>query len=350
MADPDRLGTIMGQLAGVSVVCWLMGSASGPTSANLHGPRLETLLERLVDTPVRGFVYEAAGTVEPPLAAGGAAAVRAAAERWRMPAEVVEADPADHARWLAAMGPRWSGCSRSPPLELGAERAPASTSASAARASTIAKRSSTFQPIALASWPRVRGSASASWGSSSPPTRSPSARAPGWAGRPGPARAGPGPAPRPPPARRWPGRAGARGPRSGGSCAGARRGAARRGAPARRRSGRRSAAPRARTSRCRAARPAFAAAPCAPARATRPAPARRCRAASPPPVARRRPGRPARAPCGRARPERAGRRLRVCSPSHREQDRLGGLVPGGAGHDPCGPQDSPRRGPATRAC
>ena len=101
VADPDRLGTIMGQLAGVTVVCWLMGSATG--APDLHGPRLETLLERLVDTPVRGIVYEAAGSVEPALLTGGAAAVRAAAERWRMPAEVVEADPAEHEAWLAAM-------------------------------------------------------------------------------------------------------------------------------------------------------------------------------------------------------------------------------------------------------
>jgi nucleoside-diphosphate-sugar epimerase len=101
VADPDRLGTIMGQLAGVTVVCWLMGTATG--APELHGPRLETLLERLVDTPVRGIVYEAAGSVEPQLLAAGAAAVRAAAERWRMPAEVVEADPADHPQWLAEM-------------------------------------------------------------------------------------------------------------------------------------------------------------------------------------------------------------------------------------------------------
>jgi hypothetical protein len=102
-ADPDRLGTLMTQLAGVTVVCWLLGSAEGENVAELHGPRLETLLERLVDTPVRGIVYEAAGTVEASLLSGGAAAVKAAAERWRMPAEVVNADPADHAGWVAAM-------------------------------------------------------------------------------------------------------------------------------------------------------------------------------------------------------------------------------------------------------
>jgi nucleoside-diphosphate-sugar epimerase len=101
VADPDRLGTIMGQLAGVTVVCWLMGTAAG--APELHGPRLETLLERLVDTPVRGIVYEAAGSVEPGLLAGGAQSVRAAAERWRMPAEVVEVEPAEHAEWVAAM-------------------------------------------------------------------------------------------------------------------------------------------------------------------------------------------------------------------------------------------------------
>jgi uncharacterized protein YbjT (DUF2867 family) len=93
VADPDRLGTVMGQLAGVTAVCWLMGNAGG----DVNGPRLETFLERLVDTPVRGIVYEAAG------GSGGADAVRAAAERWRMPEEIVDADPADHEAWLAAM-------------------------------------------------------------------------------------------------------------------------------------------------------------------------------------------------------------------------------------------------------
>jgi putative NADH-flavin reductase len=99
VADPDRLATVMPQLAGVSVVCWLMGSAA----AELHGPRLRTLLERLVDTPVRGFVYEAAGSLDPDVLSAGAAAVREAAERWRIPAEVVDADPADRETWAAAM-------------------------------------------------------------------------------------------------------------------------------------------------------------------------------------------------------------------------------------------------------
>jgi hypothetical protein len=103
LADPDRLGTVMTQLHGVTLVCWLMGSAEGDTAEGLHGPRLRTLLERLVDTPVRGVVYEAAGSLDPELLAGGAAAVREASARWSIPAEVVEADPGEREGWLAAM-------------------------------------------------------------------------------------------------------------------------------------------------------------------------------------------------------------------------------------------------------
>jgi hypothetical protein len=103
LADPDRLGTIMVQLHDVSVVCWLMGSAEGATAEDLHGPRLRTLLERLVDTPVRGMVYEAAGSMPPDLLTAGAAAVREASARWSIPAEVVDANPGDRDGWLAAM-------------------------------------------------------------------------------------------------------------------------------------------------------------------------------------------------------------------------------------------------------
>ena len=60
---------------------WLLGSAEGePENLEaIHGPRLERLLERLVETPVRGFVYEADGSVDPEILAGGAALVERAA-------------------------------------------------------------------------------------------------------------------------------------------------------------------------------------------------------------------------------------------------------------------------------
>lgn len=105
VADPDRLGTLLPVLAGVSVICWLMGSAAGtPDSIRaLHGLRLQSLLAKLVDTPVRGLVYEAGGTVGTEALAEGGVAVRAAAVTYRMPARVVEQAPETGPQWVAAM-------------------------------------------------------------------------------------------------------------------------------------------------------------------------------------------------------------------------------------------------------
>jgi uncharacterized protein YbjT (DUF2867 family) len=104
-ADPDRLGTVLPHLEGVSAVCWLMGSAAGPPEAleALHGPRLRSLQEKLVDSPSRGLIYEAAGSVSDELLAAGAAIVREVGETFRMPVAVVGEDPGDLERWTAAV-------------------------------------------------------------------------------------------------------------------------------------------------------------------------------------------------------------------------------------------------------
>jgi predicted dinucleotide-binding enzyme len=94
-ADPDRLVTMMPAIEGVSVVCWLMGTADNPA---LHGERLESMLEHIVDTPVRGFVYETGGVPRP----AGTAAAERVARTYSMPVEVVDADPSQHADWTAA--------------------------------------------------------------------------------------------------------------------------------------------------------------------------------------------------------------------------------------------------------
>jgi nucleoside-diphosphate-sugar epimerase len=88
LADPDGPGTVLDLVADVSVVVWLLGSAAGEDEsvAAIHGTRLQSLLERLVDTPVRGFAYEAAGSG----GAGGAQIVRAAAETWRIPVAILD--------------------------------------------------------------------------------------------------------------------------------------------------------------------------------------------------------------------------------------------------------------------
>jgi hypothetical protein len=104
IGDPDRIATISYALADVTILCWLMGSAEGPAEkvAALHGSRLRMLLERSIDTTVRGLVYEAAGTVDPALLAQGAATVQSACDYSEIPHALPDADPADHGAWLAA--------------------------------------------------------------------------------------------------------------------------------------------------------------------------------------------------------------------------------------------------------
>jgi uncharacterized protein YbjT (DUF2867 family) len=104
VGDPDRLGTLVLGLDGVTVACWLLGTASAAADAlaALHGPRLRAFCERAVDTTVRGLVYERAGTVPAPLLAQGAEIARRAADTWEIPLRMVDADPANHREWLAA--------------------------------------------------------------------------------------------------------------------------------------------------------------------------------------------------------------------------------------------------------
>ncbi len=91
-ANPDRPGTVLDLCADVAVVVWLLGSAAGEADAiaAIHGPRLERLIEKLVDSPVRGFVYEAAGSVDERLLAEGREIVERAGETWRIPVALLD--------------------------------------------------------------------------------------------------------------------------------------------------------------------------------------------------------------------------------------------------------------------
>jgi NAD(P)H-binding len=92
VGDPDRIGTLMDALSGVTIVCWLMGTIP---VAELHEGRLRMLWEKLVDTPVRGVVYEGA-------LPQGEQVARTASQTWQIPLEILDADPIDHDAWLAA--------------------------------------------------------------------------------------------------------------------------------------------------------------------------------------------------------------------------------------------------------
>jgi len=113
VADPDRIATLMDALASVTVVAWLLGSATGDGASELHAGRLRMLCEKLVDTPVRGLLYEGAGTLDEEVLAGGAEVVRTAAATWNIPVEVLTTRPEDCAAWtrdaLAAVERRLAG-------------------------------------------------------------------------------------------------------------------------------------------------------------------------------------------------------------------------------------------------
>lgn len=89
VGDPDRLATLVPALDHVAVACVLLRRANEPA---LHGPRLEMLLTRLIDTTVHGVVYEGHGTE----------IVRRACERSRIAYTLLDPAPDDHDAWLAA--------------------------------------------------------------------------------------------------------------------------------------------------------------------------------------------------------------------------------------------------------
>jgi len=105
IADPDRVGTILDHVGDVAVVVWLMGSASGSEEEReaVNVLRLGSLLEKLVDTPVRGFVFEASGSAGEEVLAAGSALVERAARTWMIPVRIVTAARGDGANWVAAM-------------------------------------------------------------------------------------------------------------------------------------------------------------------------------------------------------------------------------------------------------
>jgi uncharacterized protein YbjT (DUF2867 family) len=105
VADPDRIGTLVDLVGDVTVIFWLLGSVVGEDEAvaALHGPRLARMLEEIVDTPVRGFVYEGFGAMPSEVIAAALETLRDAGERWRIPFEVVDAGGGDIELWREGM-------------------------------------------------------------------------------------------------------------------------------------------------------------------------------------------------------------------------------------------------------
>ncbi len=105
IGTPDRLATMRGALDSVTIACWLLGSAVGDEQElrALHTSRLEFFLTQIIDTTVRGFVYEARGTAASrALAAEGEALARTVTQRNEIPAAFLTADPQEQDAWLRA--------------------------------------------------------------------------------------------------------------------------------------------------------------------------------------------------------------------------------------------------------
>jgi NAD(P)H-binding len=102
IGDPDRIGTLRYALDNVTVLLWLLGTATGPNVADLHGSRLRMMLEKVTDTTVRGVLYEAAGTVGAASLRAGAGELDRAGQLNEIPGALLQADPADQAAWVVA--------------------------------------------------------------------------------------------------------------------------------------------------------------------------------------------------------------------------------------------------------
>lgn len=101
IGDPDRIGTLRAALDGITVACWLLGTASGDPRAvrALHESRLRFMLGQLIDTTVRGLVYEARGTVPARVLHAGTDLAREHCALHAIPLRVLEVDPRDVPAW-----------------------------------------------------------------------------------------------------------------------------------------------------------------------------------------------------------------------------------------------------------
>ncbi len=103
VGTPDRLATLRGALDGVTVLCWMLGTAQGARAEleALHTERLQFFLTQAIDTTVRGVVYEAVGTSTPAgVLAVGERIVRDMGARNAIPVAMLEEDPSDPEAWL----------------------------------------------------------------------------------------------------------------------------------------------------------------------------------------------------------------------------------------------------------
>ncbi|MGI8558842.1 MAG: hypothetical protein ACR2ND_11145 [Solirubrobacteraceae bacterium] len=100
IGTPDRIASLRYALENVTLVCWLLGNASGERAHELHGSRLEFMLSQTIDTTARGVVYEAAGRIDGAVLSAGAELVAERARYNEIPFALLDCDPADETAWF----------------------------------------------------------------------------------------------------------------------------------------------------------------------------------------------------------------------------------------------------------
>jgi hypothetical protein len=104
IGTPDRLATLRGALENVTVACWMLGTAHGSEEqlASLQTSRLEFFINQIIDTTVRGFIYEppGGGASAEVTEAGLDIALRVTA-RNSIPLLLLAASPEDTEQWVS---------------------------------------------------------------------------------------------------------------------------------------------------------------------------------------------------------------------------------------------------------
>jgi nucleoside-diphosphate-sugar epimerase len=104
IGDPDVVGTLRYALESVTILVWALGTAAGTDErvAALHGSRLEMMLGRVIDSTVRGVVYESAGTVDPDVLARGCTELHRVCTLNEIPFALLDTPPSDPTAWHVA--------------------------------------------------------------------------------------------------------------------------------------------------------------------------------------------------------------------------------------------------------
>lgn len=104
LGSPDRLATMRGALEHVTVACWLLSDLDEHDRdlvRALHGSRLEQFISSAIDSTLRGFVYDAAGSVAAEVLTEGERIVSETAARNLIPIAILRAGTGNEEAWFA---------------------------------------------------------------------------------------------------------------------------------------------------------------------------------------------------------------------------------------------------------